>query len=97
MLQYTTLTNNFKLKIMNVPQFLYVIKKFSQMFLYAFSLCLSIAIMFGIPALIMELTKNNYYGWLYLISIPIGGVILYMLVELADWQEIWDLSDYDNP
>jgi hypothetical protein len=53
--------------------------------------------MFGLPTFVMILmnSKNQAYGWLYLISIPLGMAIIIVTIAAIDWGELFDFDYYE--
>jgi hypothetical protein len=77
-------------------QLTFYLQKIFQLFITFFVIIIELVLTFALPIFVMMLmnSKNQAYGWLYLISIPLGFAIIIVTIAAINWSELFDLDYY---
>jgi hypothetical protein len=53
----------------------------------------SIAMMIFAPMLLNSITDKPWTWWTYMFFIPLGITILIVIINVIDWDDLWDFDD----
>jgi uncharacterized membrane protein (DUF106 family) len=56
----------------------------------------SIAMMIFAPMLLNSISDKPWTWWTYMFFIPLGITILIVVINIIDWDDLWDFDDINN-